>query len=213
MELIYWTIGTLTGVSFLLVALGLSLNMRPWPRQPWVRPWLASYWIAALSMIGLALNGLVPASSRPPAFALAIALFLGGSGFQALGWLRMSRPAAPTALAFLPALLYGVLMFPLHTLENLGTRVALFSGLQTILHIGMAIWAFQGLRTRRLRGVTTGLLVAHGLFNALRALHALSGFPSGDLFLSILLAMGEGLAFLLLLAYLQWLLLSEEAEA
>ncbi len=212
MELVYSTLGTLSGISLFILALAFSLALRPWPPHPWVRPWIASYWVASGTLLGLSLPVLGRAQVRELTFALLNTLFFAVSGLQALGWLRLRRPKAPLLLAILPVIVYITTLFGLGAQTDFRMRAVAFTSLQAVLHAVMAVFAYRGLKVAvpRLRGWAPALLSLHALFNALRCGYAYAGFPGGDFFMSLAAAVVEGFVFQFLLAYLQWLVLTDE---
>ncbi len=215
MDMVYANLGTLSGVSMLLLALGLSMSLRPWAAQPWLRPWLASFWIAALTLLTLSLPLVLPFLPVSPlkmrTFAGLNSGFFLMAGLQTVGWLRMQWKGCPSVLAALPMAAYIVLFFTLGAEGDARTRVILFSAMQAGLHAFMAILAYRGLQrvSPNMTLVVTGLLTLHALFYAGRTALVLFLPLEADLSVSVAISVLEGLLFNLMLGYFEWLILTE----
>lgn len=216
MELVYSVIGTFSGICMLLLGVGFSLSLRPWPDHPAVRPWVASYGLNALTLLGISTPLLIPGFSAPSlqlrTFALLNSGFFLVAGLQAFGWLRMRRVSWAPMVAVLPMAGYLLLFHLLGGTMHARVRVLVFSGLQGILQGATALWAYQALRATRSRltlPVVT-LLAVHTSFYLGRCALTLAVGPQGDFALSVAIAVMEGLLFNVILSYLQWSLLTEE---
>ncbi|HJV22624.1 MAG TPA: hypothetical protein VJ570_08000 [Holophagaceae bacterium] len=219
MELLYSHLGTFSGTAQLLLALGISLGLRPWPAHPWIRPWMASYWISAFTLLALSMPlvwSAIPLTPlKAPTFPLLNSGFFLSGGLQALGWLRMRRARLPLVLALVPVGLYLALFHLLGGAQEARVRVLLFSSMETLLFGLTAAWARQGLLrvSPRLARVIPAVLAFHAAFYFVRTGLALF-FPSADDYLlSVAVAMMEGLVFNLALAYLQVVVMMEEEGA
>jgi hypothetical protein len=215
MDLVYANLGTLSGISMLLLTLGLALGLRPWTDHPWLRPWVASFGVNALTLLSLSLPLALPflpiAPLQTRTFAFLNSGFFLVAGLQAIGWLRLNQRPAPLWLAAIPMALYVLLFFTLVGEKDMRSRVVLFSLLQAGLHAFMAFLAYRGLKrvAPNMGIVATVLLGLHALYYLARAGLAL-GLPAhGDYSISVALAVMEGLIFSLLLGYLEWLILTE----
>ncbi|HJV89624.1 MAG TPA: hypothetical protein VJ623_04905 [Holophagaceae bacterium] len=219
MELVYANLGTLSGLSTLLLAVGLTFGLRPWPALPWVRPWLASYWVSALTLLSLSLPLAWPVLRLAPldlrTFAVLNSGFFLAAGLQGLGWLRLRGMKAPLPLAMLPMATYLGLFFTTGAEGDARIRLVLFSSLQALLHGAMAAVVPGGLRrvAPRLGQVVSGLLTLHALFYVGRTALALLLPAEGDFSVSVAIAVLEGLIFNLGIAYFQWVVLTEGESA
>ncbi len=217
MELVYSVIGTFSGICMVLLGVGFSLSLRPWPAHPAVRPWVASYGLNALTLLSISTPLLVPSLAAPSlqlrTFALLNSGFFLVAGLQAYGWLRMRQVRWGAAVAVLPMVGYLLLFHLLGGTMDARVRVLVFSGLQAILQGVTALWAYLALRGTRSRlalPVVT-LLSMHTAFYLGRCLFTLAVGANGDFALSVAIAVLEGLLFNVILSYLQWSFLTEEA--
>lgn len=216
MEMVYANLGTLSGLCLLLLAMGLTLGLRPLPELPWVRPWLASFWVAALTILALSLPLALPilhvAPLRIRTFAVLNSGFFLAAGLQALGWLRIRWRKVPLWLVFIPQGIYVILFFAVGGEHNALARVVLFSALEALVHGVTAYWAYQGLLriSPHLTKVATGMIALHALFYLGRTGLALLLPVEGDYSISVAVAVMEGLIYNIVIAYLQWLILTEE---
>jgi hypothetical protein len=217
MELVYSVIGTFSGICMVLLGVGFSLSLRPWPNHPALRPWVASYGVNALTLLAISTPLLIPSLSAPSlqlrTFALLNSGFFLVAGLQAFGWLRMRHVRWAAAVAVVPMVGYLLLFHLLGGTMDARVRVLVFSGLQAILQGATAIWAYLALRgTRsRLAFPVVTLLAAHTAFYLGRCIFTLAVGANGDFALSVAIAVLEGLLFNVILSYLQWSFLTEEA--
>ena len=215
MELVYSIIGTFSGVCLLLLAAGLSMALRPWPDQPWVAAWVGSYWAEALTLLALSVPLLMPALALAPlrvrTFAVLNSGFFLVAGLQAYGWFRMRGSRGVILLTVAPMGVYLILFFLLGGELNARARVLIFSTLQALLQGLTALWAFQGLRRigSKLGPAIPIVLGLHTLFYLVRGALVLLLPPGDDFALSVAIAMVEGLLFNFVLAYLQWMVITE----
>ncbi len=219
MELVYANLGTLSGVALFVLALGLTLGLRPLPDYPWVRPWLASFWVASLTLLALSLPLAWPqlhvAPLRIRTFAVLNSGFFLAAGLQALGWLRIRWKGAPAWIVLIPVGTYLTLFFAVGGEHDGLARLILFSAMEAVIHAATAYWAYHGLRriSPHLNGVTTAVITAHALFYLGRTGVALFLPAEGDFSISVAVAVMEGLLYNIALAYLQWLILTEGEQA
>lgn len=217
MELVYSVIGTFSGICMVLLGVGFALALRPWSEHPALRPWVASYALNALTLLAISTPLLLPNFAAPSlqlrTFALLNSGFFLVAGLQAFGWLRMRRVSWAPAVAGLPMLGYLALYHLLGGTMDARVRVLVFSGLQAVLQAATAFWAYQALRGSRSRlalPVVT-LLATHTVFYVGRGALTLAMGPANDFALSVAIAVMEGLLFNVILSYLQWSFLTEEA--
>lgn len=219
MELVYANLGTLSGVTLLLLSVGLSLGLRPWPEQRWVRPWLASFWVSSLTILALSLPLAWPVFHVAPlkirTFAVLNSGFFLAAGLQALGWLRIRWPRAPLGLVFAPVGIYLALFFLLGCEQDSRARVILFSSLEAAVHAFTAYWAYQGLQriSPHLCGAATAVISLHTLYYLGRTSLVVLLPAESDFSVSVAIAVMEGLLYNLVIAYLQWLILTEGESA
>ncbi len=219
MEPVYATIGLVWGAVMLLVALGLSLALRPWGPHPALRPWVASYWCLALMLggagiLGFLIRPLLQQDQRLVTLGLASLANVICGGLQIVGWIRFTRPRTALGWALIPPMTYLILASSLGALHHSWTRVLLNTSFQTFLNLAMAILAHQGLSSRGSVGriALPAVLTFHAGFNVVRGILAWRSPQESDQFILLLAGISEALVFYLILAYLQWLILSEEPE-
>jgi hypothetical protein len=219
MESIYATIGLIWGGLMLLLGLGLGWALRPWGPSPSLRPWVASYLALGLVLVAAAVLGfqyhpLLQAQQRLMTLGLVGLGTMLSSALQLVGWGRLLRPELPLGWAFLPLALFILLAPVTGAYHHHWPRILLNTGSQTLLNLAMAYLAFRGLKARGGSGrvAIPGVLLAHALFNLARGIMAILSPKDSDQFLLVLMGVSEALVFYLILAYLQWLILSEDAE-
>lgn len=220
MDSVYATIGLIWGSLMLLLGLCLGWALRPWGASPALRPWVASYLalglvLLAAGVLGFQYRPLLQAQQRLMTLGLVGLGTILSSGLQLVGWGRLLRPGLPLAWAFLPLALFIFLAPVVGAYHHHWPRILLNTGSQTLLNLAMAYLAYRGLQARGGSGQVAipGVLLAHACFNFARGITALLSPKDSDQFLLVLVGVSEALVFYLILAYLQWLLLSEEPES